>query len=265
MSDKSLKLTTTDSNVLKGIALLFLLIHHLFYIRNGRFDDIEIFNGHYLVNMIGQACKVCVPMFVFLSGYGLTAGAEKMDSFDYKRFYIHRFSKLYLNYWLIWLIFVPIGVLGLGISFDKVYGNHILEKIILDFFGLINLTGGYGYNPTWWFYSCITVLYLLFPFIITWCRRSKTLMHVILWVSVVLLFCPFTPLQPIRFYLLTFILGCYFRNGLINNLLPPPLRGWEQGRCRVVSHRGSQWFFSLSQSFQYLQGLWCHMPLSLTR
>lgn len=36
---------------------------------------------------------------------------------------------------------------------------------VLEFFGLYNLTGGLGYNPTWWFYSCIIVLYLLYPII----------------------------------------------------------------------------------------------------
>ena len=52
-SNISLRLTPTDSNILKGLALIFLLVYHLFYIRNGPFDDIEIINGHYLVNMIG--------------------------------------------------------------------------------------------------------------------------------------------------------------------------------------------------------------------
>lgn len=163
-------------------------------------------------------------MFVFLSGYGLTSAAEKLESINLKQFYIRRFSKLYFNYWLIWLLFVPIGVFALGITFDKVYGNHIIEKTVLDFFGLLNLTGDLGYNPTWWFYSCITVLYLLFPFIITACR-NKLMMHVILWGSVALTFCPITILQPVRYYLITFVLGCYFRNRLINELLPSPIKG----------------------------------------
>jgi len=219
----SLRLTPTDSNVLKGLALLFLLVHHLFYIRNGQFDDVEIFDGHYLVNMIGRACKVCVPLFVFLSGYGLTAATEKIESINLKKIYIRRFSKLYLNYWLIWLLFVPLGVFIFGITFDKVYGNNAVRKFILDFLGLLNITGEYGYNPTWWFYSCITVLYALFPFIISVCRH-KLPAHIILWGSVALVFCPWVPVQPIRFYLLTFILGCWFRNGLIVSFIPPPIK-----------------------------------------
>jgi len=220
-SNTSLRLTPTDSNILKGLGLLFLLVHHLFYIRNGQFDDVEILDGHYLVNMIGKTCKVCVPLFVFLSGYGLTAAAEKLESINLKQFYIRRFSKLYLNYWLIWLLFVPIGVFVFGITFEKVYGDNTVGKFILDFLGLINMTGEYGYNPTWWFYSCITVLYALFPFIIT-ASKHKLPAHIILWGSVALVFCQWVPIKPIRFYLLTFIFGCWFRNGLITCLIPPP-------------------------------------------
>ncbi len=232
-----LDLSTSESNVLKGLALLFLLIHHLFYIRNGKFDDIEISNGKGIVNMIGLACKVCVPMFVFLSGYGLTAVAERAEKINLKKFYIKRFSKLYLNYWFIWILFVPIGIFFFDITFDKVYGDHTTEKLILDFWGLINITGRLGYNPTWWFYSCIIILYLVFPFILAGCK-NRLFTHLILWVSVALVFCPIVYVQPIRYYLLTFILGCYFRNGLIYILLPPPLRNWLIGRYKADSIHG---------------------------
>lgn len=178
-------------------------------------------NGIGIVNMIGLACKVCVPIYVFLSGYGLTAVAKKSESIQMKQFYIRRFSKLYLNYWLIWILFVPIGIFVFDITFNKVYGNHPVEKGLLDFLGLLNLTGKYGYNPTWWFYSCISVLYILFPFIYSSCKNSLAA-KVILWGSVALIFCPITYIQPIRYYLLTFILGCYFCNGLIFNIIPPP-------------------------------------------
>lgn len=199
--------------------MLFLLVHHLFYIQNGKFDDIELWGNHYLVNLIGQAGKVCVPLFVFLSGYGLTAGVEKAGTIDWKKFYIRRFSKLYFNYWLIWILFVPVGIVCFEISLGDRYGSHVISKFILDIFGLINITGHLGYNPTWWFYSCITFLYLFFPVIITACK-SKWMTHVVLLLSVALVFTPFVPTAPIRYYLLTFVLGCFFCNGLIYNYLP---------------------------------------------
>lgn len=63
------QLSLKDTNVLKGVALLLLLWHHLFYKENGLYDDLYI-AGHGLVNELSIVSKVCVAIFVFLSGYG---------------------------------------------------------------------------------------------------------------------------------------------------------------------------------------------------
>lgn len=63
-------LTLQDTDFLKGLALLLLLCHHLFYIDNGLYDSISI-AGHNVIQVIGQWSKVCVAIFIFLSGYGL--------------------------------------------------------------------------------------------------------------------------------------------------------------------------------------------------
>ena len=65
MSQK-FKLELNDSNALKGIALLLLLFHHLFYIQNGKYDDVALhIGGIELVQYIALACKLCVAIFVF--------------------------------------------------------------------------------------------------------------------------------------------------------------------------------------------------------
>lgn len=218
----SLCLSRQDTDALKGIALILLLIHHLFYIQNGQYDDIYIY-GHGVVEIIGKVSKVCVAIFVFLSGYGLMAGAENVSHISLKEFYTKRFTKLYSNYWLIWLLFVPIGVIAMGLTFPLVYGEHWGGKFILDLFGLLNCIGLLGYNPTWWFYSCIILLYLIFPIIVSLCEKEKRwIEHGLLFVAIILCWCPLEPLQPIRFYLFSFILGIYCRNGLIGRYLPPP-------------------------------------------
>lgn len=168
------KLTRTESEVLKGIALIFLLIHHLFYIQDGKYDDIQIF-GHGIVESLAKSAKVCVPLFVFLSGYGLMASAERSGTVCKQDFYKRRFVKLYSNYWLMWFIFVPMGIFVFGITLADVYGNHYLVKFTLEIIGLLNCLGLYGYNPTWWFYSCIILLYLLFPFIVSLFNSSLIL------------------------------------------------------------------------------------------
>lgn len=64
-----MKLSIQDSNVLKGVAILIMLWHHLFL--RPEYNDIVI-HGHSIAQEIAIMCKVCVAIFVFVSGYGLT-------------------------------------------------------------------------------------------------------------------------------------------------------------------------------------------------
>lgn len=162
-------LTQSDSQALKGIALLLLLCHHLFACPPAGVSYAD-FGFAPLVRWLGVYGKACVALFVLLSGYGLmrsTGGAV-----SYGAFCRRRLGKLWLGYWAVWMVFVPLGVWGFGRTFADAYGEHIVRGFVLDFFGLLNLTGDYGYNPTWWFYSCIIPLYLLFPLL-----RSLWLRH----------------------------------------------------------------------------------------
>lgn len=162
-------LSIQDTNVLKGLALCFLLCHHLFYSHRepdavNYFSDVCI-HGNWLLARFGNGFgKLCVALFVFLSGYGLTISTEKKGGIhDLIGFYRNRMVKLLVNYWFIWLVFVPYGVLVAGRSFPDVYGEHYVLKTLIDFCGMAYAFGYFGYNATWWFYSCIIVLYFLFP------------------------------------------------------------------------------------------------------
>lgn len=191
--------------MLKGLALLLLLAHHLFYIQNGLFDDIHLYGDRYIVQQIGWWCKVCVAIFVFLSGYGLMVKATKDRGVpSVWHFYWHRFVKLLMNYWFIWLLFVPVSVLVFGRTFADAYGEHIVPKLILDLLGVLNCVGLYGYNPTWWFYSCIIILYLSFPLLYKVMDRLP-LMVVPLVISIY--FIPFYTVYSVKIYFASFVAG----------------------------------------------------------
>lgn len=204
MEDSKPLLSKDNSLILKGGAILMMLIHHLFYIQNGLFDDVHLFGNHYLVQEVGIFCKLCVAIFVFLSGYGLMISYKRQE-LEPLHFYKHRFKKLYLNYWFIWIVFVPIGVFIFHRTFGEVYGSHTLIKAVLEFFGIYHLFGGYGYNPTWWFYSCIIVLYLLFPFLRRLMCKWPYLMASLLFVLPLFSFLPI--FRSFAYYLLPFVIG----------------------------------------------------------
>lgn len=69
-------LILNDTLELKGIALLLLLCHHLLAEQTGLYYDF-LFRGHPLVQTFGLWSKVCVSIFVLLSGYGLMVKALK--------------------------------------------------------------------------------------------------------------------------------------------------------------------------------------------
>ena len=67
-------LTREESQEIKGIAILLMLFHHLF-----AFSD-RIPNGLHYSNFTVTLAKfgnVCVPIFLFISGYGLAKTKKK--------------------------------------------------------------------------------------------------------------------------------------------------------------------------------------------
>jgi peptidoglycan/LPS O-acetylase OafA/YrhL len=148
--------TQSTSNSAKGVALLLLLWHHLF---------IEYPEYQQFVYYSALMAKVCVAIFLLLSGYGL-AKSNQLNPMGLWSFYKKRLSHLYLNYWFIALIFVPMGVYFFNRPIAGVFGTYPYLKFAVQMLGfhLYFEDIGYGYNPTWWYMSIIIGLYLLFPF-----------------------------------------------------------------------------------------------------
>ena len=63
-----------QTNIAKGVAVLLLLWHHLFYNKPEyyeRFTSIFVYQGVPIECRIATFCKVCVAIFLVLSGFGL--------------------------------------------------------------------------------------------------------------------------------------------------------------------------------------------------
>ncbi len=149
------KFDVSITNVSKGMALMLILWHHLFY---------EKPESGWLVFQTALLAKVCVGIYVVLSGYGL-AESIKHKALDVAVFYKRRLVKLYLNYWFIALLFIPIGVFFMGRTLGDVFGESAYAGLIIQMLGLHMFTSvSYGYNATWWFMSLIIMLYAIFPF-----------------------------------------------------------------------------------------------------
>lgn len=142
--------------MMKGIAILAMLCHHLYGCPP---DGVEPYTG--VLAWLGVLGKVCVALFLFCSGYGLAANYKPISIKDDLKFMGRRLIKFYLNYWVIFLIFVPITIFAFHRPLSAAYGdNYIWWHLILDIFGL---QGWNSFNITWWFNTLIIILYALFP------------------------------------------------------------------------------------------------------
>lgn len=161
--------TKTHTEVCKGIAVLLLLWHHLYYMHPEQ---------GWLVYHTALYAKVCVHIFLILSGYGLFCSMRKRESNTMVKsgnelsqlwsFYKSRFMTLMPRYWIIFILGVGISMAVLHKMPEAVFKktSHPWIYLLLQFLGLHMIkNGGYGYNPTWWYMTTIIMLYLVFPYI----------------------------------------------------------------------------------------------------
>ena len=168
-----------DTLVVKGIAVLMLVFHHFFmgiapHPLVWSFDKVEL--G---VN-IATLCKVCVAIFVVLSGYGINESYKRKKEGDFA-FVKNHLLKLMKQYWFIFLIFVPLGII-LGANPVDVYGKSPKGVLyfIIDFFGMKSLMNTPTMNQTWWYMETVIVLYALFPILK---KLTKKVPYIILPIS----------------------------------------------------------------------------------
>lgn len=143
-TNQDLHITLQKSNQLKSIAILMMLFLHLFnrdY--TGLFQPLLFVGNQPLSYYISLFCDACVPIFAFVSGYGLYYKFKAADG-SYRNGNILRLKKLSINYWIILVIFAV--VLGLILGKEGYPGN--IKKLLLNISGLDP-----SYNGAWWFFT----------------------------------------------------------------------------------------------------------------
>ncbi len=132
-------LSKEQSNYIKGIAILLMFLHHLF----GFFDRmpahievIWLYDQIKFENIIGFFGKYCVPLFLFVSGYGFAV--KKNNDVNY---YFKKIAELYKSVWLVFILFFPLAyfILRKDVPFD-------FPQIVANFFAFSS-----SYNGEWWF------------------------------------------------------------------------------------------------------------------
>ena len=118
-------ITREKSLYLKCFAILLMLIHHLFTFSDrlpeGGYISLFSLQGLTVEQFLGGFGKVCVCIFLFLSGYGLYISYYQKEITVNS--VVQRIFKFYLQFWVVFIIFIPLGIL-----LDKIPFN--LSKIL---------------------------------------------------------------------------------------------------------------------------------------
>lgn len=158
------------SNKLKGIAIILMVIHHAFGFPNRIAEGLtytSIFGDQipYIIAVFG---KICVSMFLILSGYGIAYCIKNRE--DYTPYKSIR--TLYLNVFVIGIIFLPFVALLKDV-------DNVFAAVIYNITGLQS-----SLNGEWWFLLPYVFSILFFYF----CSRiTRNLVEILFIYGVILI------------------------------------------------------------------------------
>ena len=149
--------TKEDTMIVKGVAIILMLIHHLFGFSDrihADYNSIGSFFGYEIEFLIAKFGKICVAMFIFLSAYGMYKSYSK-NSVGINRLICNRIQSIYIRYWLVFSIFILIGFCFFNKEFQL---NEFVDNLI-----------GYKctYNGEWWFLKVYLILIMIFPLVVS--------------------------------------------------------------------------------------------------
>lgn len=220
-----MKFTKEHTMQMKGIAIIILLFHHCF-LNAQRWATVPYeklattkgwgyypisfapFSSH-TIQYLASFSKICVAMFVFMTGYGMRVSYESQKKKTTMSNYIKKRMVTLMTGFLI--IFVVTEILAIPTGrFIEVYGHDFRSVVymIIDALGLAKLLGTPLFCLTWWYMSLAIVLIMIFPFV-------HSIMEKYQWVVVVASIivpraCGFGQSTDLFRYLLAYTLGMYF-------------------------------------------------------
>jgi hypothetical protein len=167
MEDKPFVFSRHMTGISKGFAIFLMVYHHLFAfpdrINAVDYSPIMMFDDLPLDQLIGEFGKLCVAIFLFLSGFGLYKSYESKGHFTFSQA-VKRAINFYKLYLIIFLIFIPIGLYFFNDTFRYTWNTKQF------FYNLIPLI--HTYNGEWWFVPVYIELVILFPLLIKMIERN---------------------------------------------------------------------------------------------
>lgn len=151
-------MTKSITQMIKGVAILIMLLHHFLVFPFSEFSNI--------ITLFGVACKICVAIYAVLSGYGYFFAKEKTIKYGIKKIW-----GLLQIYWIsLFTLFIPVAIIG-GYKFT-------VTKLVVQLFALLP-------NLNWfaWYVFFHIFCMLVMPFVHK-CFKFKPIINFAIAISV---------------------------------------------------------------------------------
>lgn len=176
------KFSLTDTNIVKGVAIILLLFHHCFLQSSVDMvgGDISFFPvSQEMGVIICHSLKLCVGMFVFLSGYGMLFSVRKikLNIKNIAKWTVTRLAKMMFGFYFVYLVVFAVTMLIDRYPAARYYTDTTAVKgtvaMIIDFLGLAKLFDTRTLIGTWWYISAAIVFVILCPFLYMLAKKIK--------------------------------------------------------------------------------------------
>lgn len=202
-------MTKIESKIINGIAIIMMLIHHLFGdagLMESYGVSFEFWHEDVLL-ILSETGKICVALFVFVSAYGITKSVKNLKEENMIIMIKKRYFKIMFSYWFIFL-----GAYILALCTGRVkqtYGDtnyNIIYNSIIDMLGLSDLIGTPTLNATWWYMAYGVTLIILVPVVYYLCKRIGSIGVIIFGITIPGFMC-LDKLSTFRWYMMVVVFG----------------------------------------------------------
>ncbi len=168
--------TKRDTQVVKGVAIIFMIYHHCFLSPERYQGQVVSFwpFSESLINYISLSMKLCVALFVFLSAYALTLNINHIkDPTLLKEKIIHRYLRTMSGFYFVFLTLNLFSILTNKGWYTHVYGTGIksIAYFIIDGMGLAELFKTPQFIATFWYMSLAQLLIITLPILLLIYKR----------------------------------------------------------------------------------------------
>ena len=216
----------------KGVAILMLVFHHLFY--NPKLVQQSgmkfLFFPYEWGQLVAVAARICVWIFVFLSAYGLEYQYQAHKNEESTlQFIIKRWISLMKNFWIVFIVAMIIYAVKLGNPLAA-YGYH-LYRCFLDFMGWSDFFHFQTMSAVWWYMCFAQILIIVIPLLDIVCEKFGLAAFLIAFIALQYLPAGIYSEYGGRYtiYLMSAMLGVYCaKTGFLNRILS------REGKFKIV-------------------------------